>query len=192
MGMRVVVLCAPGCRGGGCGATGWLLLGIVKGGGWCCNMPGLVLQNAWLACKKCVVSAENQKHTISRWLAAFSVHISCREGESGLSFVGRMWKIFIHIDNKQYGLCLGWPPSLCHSPISVQDTVYSATRIKKMSLPYFDIGIVAGFPIPLDNDERLKTSNCWRCYALIQNRAISSEWKDIRWSMQALSLAILL
>lgn len=33
-------------------------------------------------------------------------------------------------------------------------TVYSATQIKEMNLPYFDIGIVAGFPIPLDNDEK--------------------------------------
>lgn len=33
-------------------------------------------------------------------------------------------------------------------------TAYSATRVKEMTLPFFDIGIVAGFPIPLDNDER--------------------------------------
>ena len=29
-----------------------------------------------------------------------------------------------------------------------------ATDVKKMTLPFFDIGIVAGFPIPLDNDEK--------------------------------------
>ena len=29
-----------------------------------------------------------------------------------------------------------------------------ATAVKKMTLPFFDIGIVAGFPIPLDNDEK--------------------------------------
>lgn len=33
-------------------------------------------------------------------------------------------------------------------------TVYPATRVKEMRMHYFDIGIVAGFPIPLDNDER--------------------------------------
>ena len=33
-------------------------------------------------------------------------------------------------------------------------TVYRATEIKDMKLPYFDIGLVAGFPIPLDNDEK--------------------------------------
>lgn len=32
--------------------------------------------------------------------------------------------------------------------------IYPASKVKNFSLPYFDIGIVAGFPIPLDNDER--------------------------------------
>lgn len=32
--------------------------------------------------------------------------------------------------------------------------VYPAGRLKDLELPYFDIGLVAGFPIPLDNDER--------------------------------------
>ena len=32
--------------------------------------------------------------------------------------------------------------------------VYSAERLKDLKLPFFDIGLVAGFPIPLDNDER--------------------------------------
>ncbi len=31
---------------------------------------------------------------------------------------------------------------------------YPAVRVKDVRLPRFDIGIVAGFPIPLDNDER--------------------------------------
>ncbi len=31
--------------------------------------------------------------------------------------------------------------------------VYPATRIKPFSMPLFDVKIVAGFPIPLDNDE---------------------------------------
>lgn len=33
-------------------------------------------------------------------------------------------------------------------------TVVSATELDDLALPYFDIGLVAGFPIPLDNDER--------------------------------------
>lgn len=33
-------------------------------------------------------------------------------------------------------------------------SVFSASRLKNASLPFFDIGIVAGFPVPLDNDER--------------------------------------
>ena len=32
--------------------------------------------------------------------------------------------------------------------------VYPVSRIKKFTIPFFDIGIVAGFPIPLDNDEK--------------------------------------
>lgn len=32
--------------------------------------------------------------------------------------------------------------------------VYSATQVKDLQIPFFDIGLVAGFPIPLDNDER--------------------------------------
>lgn len=31
--------------------------------------------------------------------------------------------------------------------------VYPATQVKDMKISFFDIGIVAGFPIPLDNDE---------------------------------------
>lgn len=31
--------------------------------------------------------------------------------------------------------------------------VYPATRVKDMKMHFFDVGIVAGFPIPLDNDE---------------------------------------
>ena len=32
--------------------------------------------------------------------------------------------------------------------------VVSAERVRPLSLPFFDIGIVAGFPVPLDNDEK--------------------------------------
>lgn len=37
--------------------------------------------------------------------------------------------------------------------------VYPATALKNLHLPFFDIGIVAGFPIPLDNDERAQDIN---------------------------------
>ena len=33
-------------------------------------------------------------------------------------------------------------------------TVYPATQVDSLVLPTFDISVVAGFPIPLDNDER--------------------------------------
>lgn len=33
-------------------------------------------------------------------------------------------------------------------------TVYPASKVKEMKMNFFDIGIVAGFPVPLDNDER--------------------------------------
>ena len=32
--------------------------------------------------------------------------------------------------------------------------VYPANQLKDLQLPFFDIGLVAGFPVPLDNDER--------------------------------------
>ena len=32
--------------------------------------------------------------------------------------------------------------------------VFPATRVKDLTLPFYDIKIVAGFPVPLDNDER--------------------------------------
>ena len=36
-------------------------------------------------------------------------------------------------------------------------TVYPATMVKEMKMHFFDLGIVAGFPIPLDNDERAQS-----------------------------------
>ena len=35
--------------------------------------------------------------------------------------------------------------------------VVPATAVKELHIPFFDIGIVAGFPIPLDNDERAQS-----------------------------------
>lgn len=34
---------------------------------------------------------------------------------------------------------------------------YPATMVKDLNIPFFDIGIAAGFPIPLDNDERAQS-----------------------------------
>lgn len=34
---------------------------------------------------------------------------------------------------------------------------YPATMVKKLNINFFDIGIAAGFPIPLDNDERAQS-----------------------------------
>ena len=41
-----------------------------------------------------------------------------------------------------------------HTGLEQWGTVCSATQVAEVRLPYFDIGIVAGFPIPLDNDEK--------------------------------------
>lgn len=38
--------------------------------------------------------------------------------------------------------------------ISKIGEIYPVSKLKDLCLPFFDIGIVAGFPIPLDNDER--------------------------------------
>lgn len=38
--------------------------------------------------------------------------------------------------------------------ISRLGEVHAVTETQDISLPYFDVGIVAGFPLPLDNDER--------------------------------------
>lgn len=40
------------------------------------------------------------------------------------------------------------------SDLSSLGDVYPATKVKKMNIPLFDIEVVAGFPIPLDNDEK--------------------------------------
>lgn len=40
--------------------------------------------------------------------------------------------------------------------------VIPATRVKEMTLPYFDQRVVAGFPVPLDNDERAQDINLLR------------------------------
>lgn len=42
----------------------------------------------------------------------------------------------------------------CQTVFSSWGKAYPATMVKDVSLPFFDIGIVAGFPIPLDNDEK--------------------------------------
>lgn len=40
-----------------------------------------------------------------------------------------------------------------HADISTIGDVFSASFVKDIKLPFFDIKVVAGFPIPLDNDE---------------------------------------
>ena len=35
--------------------------------------------------------------------------------------------------------------------------IYPATRVKELNVQFFDMGIVAGFPIPLDNDEKAQS-----------------------------------
>lgn len=37
--------------------------------------------------------------------------------------------------------------------------IYPASRIQELTLPYFNIGLIAGFPIPLDNDEKAQDIN---------------------------------
>ena len=43
--------------------------------------------------------------------------------------------------------------------IETLGTVYPATEVKGLELPIFDVQLVAGFPIPLDNDERAESIN---------------------------------
>ncbi len=40
--------------------------------------------------------------------------------------------------------------------------VYHFSQVRKLSLPFFDMDLVAGFPIPLDNDERAQTIDLLR------------------------------
>ncbi len=40
------------------------------------------------------------------------------------------------------------------TPFGRLGTVYPAAAVEGLRLPYFDLGIKAGFPIPLDNDEK--------------------------------------
>ena len=47
--------------------------------------------------------------------------------------------------------------SVAEPDFSRLGTAYPATRVRELNIPYFDIGIVAGFPLPLDNDERAQT-----------------------------------
>ena len=41
--------------------------------------------------------------------------------------------------------------------LSKLGAVYPATMVKTMNINVFDIGIVAGFPVPLDNDEKAQS-----------------------------------
>lgn len=41
--------------------------------------------------------------------------------------------------------------------LSKLGAVYPATMVKAMNINVFDVGIVAGFPVPLDNDEKAQS-----------------------------------
>ena len=41
-------------------------------------------------------------------------------------------------------------------------SMYPASQVNDVQIPFFDIGIVAGFPIPLDNDERAQNIDLLR------------------------------
>ena len=51
--------------------------------------------------------------------------------------------------------------------------VVRASEAKGLTLPFFEnVSVVAGFPIPLDNDENAQNIELYRCSVRILNRAI--------------------
>ena len=44
-----------------------------------------------------------------------------------------------------------------HPDLKRLGTVYDLSQMNGFTLPFFDIGVAAGFPIPLDNDERAQS-----------------------------------
>ena len=51
-------------------------------------------------------------------------------------------------------MCIAKEMNTTEPDFSKLGDAYPATRVKEANFRFFDIGIVAGFPIPLDNDER--------------------------------------
>lgn len=50
--------------------------------------------------------------------------------------------------------CIDWGMKHQAEPPVSMGEVIPASHVKEMALPYFDISVVAGFPVPLDNDEK--------------------------------------
>ena len=53
--------------------------------------------------------------------------------------------------------CIARGMAATGSGLSRLGSVFPATAVRELELPFFDIGIVAGFPIPLDNDEKAQS-----------------------------------
>ena len=53
--------------------------------------------------------------------------------------------------------CIARGMAAAASGLSRLGTVFPATAVRELQLPFFDIGIVAGCPIPLDNDEKAQS-----------------------------------
>ena len=53
--------------------------------------------------------------------------------------------------------CIGRSMMESEPDFSQIGTAYPATMVKEMKMHFFDVGIVAGFPIPLDNDEKAQS-----------------------------------
>lgn len=69
---------------------------------------------------------------------------------------GRMARFLDAQENKTEFIknCIVKEISALDANIRKMGEVYPVTQVKDLNLPFFDVGIVAGFPIPLDNDER--------------------------------------
>lgn len=50
--------------------------------------------------------------------------------------------------------CIAQEMTNAEPDFSQLGVAYPATMIRKMNVHFFDVGIVAGFPVPLDNDEK--------------------------------------
>jgi len=69
---------------------------------------------------------------------------------------GRMARFLDAQENKTEFIknCIVKEISALDANIRKMGEVYPVAQVKDLNLPFFDVGIVAGFPIPLDNDER--------------------------------------
>ena len=69
---------------------------------------------------------------------------------------GRMAMLIDAQDNKTEFIkgCIAKEIDALGSGLGKMGKVYPVAEVADLRLPFFDVGIVAGFPIPLDNDER--------------------------------------